>query len=102
MWEHVERAAPGLLASAARDCGVSLWRDPDDPPTPRERRVVLEGALRLMRGNRSTSCATYFSPEGELRFVQPFSSENVGPHARDDVVLDRVQHAITRGVPGRA
>jgi tetratricopeptide (TPR) repeat protein len=98
VWTHLERTASGLLSSAAAALGVTLFRDPGDEPTQAERRAVLEQALRLMRGNRSTSCATFFSPDGRLRFVQPFSAQQVAPHARDEEVLARVERALRLGV----
>ena len=77
---------------------MPLWGDPGEGPEPDVRRAVLERCLELMRGNRSTSCATFFDDAGRLRFVQPWSTEDVAPPARDAQVLDRAERALRHGV----
>lgn len=97
-WAHLERAASGLLSCAAAEVDVVLFRDPGDPPARAEQRAVLERCLVMMRGNRSTSCATFFTADGHLRFVQPLSAAGVSPHARDADILDRVERLARTGV----
>jgi tetratricopeptide (TPR) repeat protein len=60
------RQAPGLLSDAAHALGVLDWDSPTLDPEVRDR--VLESALRLMRGNRSSSCHTYIA-SGAIRTV---------------------------------
>ncbi|MDC3953693.1 tetratricopeptide repeat protein [Polyangium jinanense] len=65
-WKELTRRAPWLLADAAEEAlGLALPAVEDE----RERRATLEHALRMLRGNRSSSCVTYFTREGELRTV---------------------------------
>lgn len=95
-WRHLEAAAPGLLSDASRELAVTLWGDPGETPSLDERARVLEHALSMMRGNRSTSCATYFTREQRLRFVQPFSATAKRPHDDDEPTLARAE-ALLRG-----
>jgi len=65
-WKELTRRAPWLLADAAEEAlGLALPALADD----HARRATLEHALRMLRGNRSSSCVTYFTREGELRTV---------------------------------
>ncbi|MDI1450539.1 tetratricopeptide repeat protein [Polyangium sp. 6x1] len=65
-WRELLRRAPWLLADAAEETlGLALPAVNE----PRARRAILEHALRMLRGNRSSSCVTYFTREGELRTV---------------------------------
>jgi tetratricopeptide (TPR) repeat protein len=89
-WERLVRVAPGLLSDAARESEVVLWRDLGSAASTGERARVLEQALSMMRGNRSTTSATYFTREGRLRFVQP-GSPGTGPHGRDGADLARAR-----------
>jgi tetratricopeptide (TPR) repeat protein len=98
-WDHLERAAPGLLSDASREVGVTLWVLAGELASRSDRLRVLEHALVMMRGNRSTSCATYFTREGALRFVQPHADPIEGPHVRDGRILDRAQ-ALLGGFSG--
>lgn len=91
VWDHLERAAMGLLSDASRELGIPLWVAPDARASCEDRKRVLEHALTMMRGNRSTSCPTYFTREGQLRFVQPYAAHADGPHAQDERTLDRAQ-----------
>lgn len=58
---EIHEQAPGLLRDAARAAGV------DDTSDPARWEAVLTHALALLRGNRASSCVTWFSPEGRLR-----------------------------------
>jgi tetratricopeptide (TPR) repeat protein len=91
-WAHLERAAPGLLGDAGREIGVTPWMR--DGATTSQQQRVLEHALAMMRGNRSTSCATYFTAEGALRFVQPHAEPIPDVHARDARILDRARSLL--------
>ncbi|HVK65672.1 MAG TPA: hypothetical protein VM694_14410, partial [Polyangium sp.] len=65
-WKELTRRAPWLLADAAEEAlGLALPAVEDN----HARRATLEHALRMLRGNRSSSCVTYFTREGELRTV---------------------------------
>ena len=83
IWTHLERAAPGLLSDASRELGECLWVDAGFVPTVAATARVLEHGLFMMRGNRATSCATYFTRCGRLRFVQPYAASAKGTHDED-------------------
>ena len=68
-WIHLKERASGLLSDAAADVGVVVWGDPGESPTPAEQRRVLERALALTGGNRSTGLTTYITAAGRLRLV---------------------------------
>ncbi len=82
--------APGLLSDAARECGEMLWGDPGFSPTVAARARVLEQALAMMKGNRSSTAMTYFTAEGRMRMVEHRDAGtpgNAGPHLVDAQVL---------------
>lgn len=68
---RLAREAPGLLSDAARTLGVSLWEAPVATLAPETTRAVMETILDMLRGNRSSTCVTYFTDAGELRTVAP-------------------------------
>lgn len=55
--------APCFIADAARSMGVDLA----EAELPAHRVALLRRGLTLLRGNRASSCVTWFSPEGALR-----------------------------------
>ncbi|MEO8603963.1 MAG: tetratricopeptide repeat protein [bacterium] len=58
--------APGLASDAAATLGVVEWSEP--PQLPRDAgRALLEEMLRMMRGNRASSFATWISRRGLVR-----------------------------------
>lgn len=79
---ELEARAPGLAHDAARAAGLGDAR----VEGPGEARALFEAALRLLGGNRSSSCVTYHSPEGALRTV---GRGGPGPHASDREDLSR-------------
>lgn len=65
--------APGLIVDAERECGTTIDSAPD---------VVLDKALAMMRGNRSSSCVTYHA-KGYLRTVVLGARSDDGERDRD-------------------
>lgn len=63
---HLLCTAPALMSDAGNSLGVSVF---DRVPSSPQRGEVLRCALEMMRGNRSSSCVTYFTPAGKLRLV---------------------------------
>lgn len=57
--------APGLVSDAALAIGVDDWQEL--APAAEKRARLLESALVLMRGNRSSSCHTYVTDGGVVR-----------------------------------
>jgi tetratricopeptide (TPR) repeat protein len=82
-FEHVRRRAPGLISDAARETGTHLHRNGAPAPAREARRRILAHALEMMRGNRSSSCLTYFTREGKLRLANPQSPRAPAPHDTD-------------------
>ena len=70
VWRQLEERAPGLLSDAAAEIGVQLRGDPGHEVGRDRKREIVERALRMARGNRSTGLTTYFTAAGRLRFVQ--------------------------------
>ena len=93
-WAHLEAAALGLLSDASREQGVRVWGASGFAPAVPDRVCVLEHAIGMLRGNRSTSCATYFTREGRLRFVQPFSQHAKRPHDEDERTIASAEALI--------
>ena len=89
VWERLCRDASGLLSDAARELGVTIWGDPGEEVALEEQRRVLDRALAMMRGNRSTGLTTYITSSGRMRFVQPCSDPRDLPHVGDLGVLRR-------------
>ena len=58
--------APGLAHDACQELGTDRFRTVNDPD---QTRSVLEHVLVMMRGNRSSAFVTYFTAQGEMRFV---------------------------------
>ncbi len=88
-----------LFHDAARESGV-------DPPTLTAEspalELVLERALHLLRGNRSSSLVTYFTETGEMRFV-PLDEESWGERI-DAREISQLRLAVERltGLRARA
>lgn len=68
LFERLRRGAYSLVYDAAAAEGLDL-EELDRPLSEREVERVLERALALMRGNRSSWLPTYVPPGGELRPV---------------------------------
>ncbi|MRG92748.1 tetratricopeptide repeat protein [Polyangium spumosum] len=86
-FQELSRRAPWLVADAAEEALGLVLPALDDHDA---RRATLEHARRMLRGNRSSSCVTYFTREGELRTV--FALDEPGrtyPRSELDGVGDR-------------
>ncbi len=81
--------APGLLADAAVEIDADRI-EIATRPSPDAARPLLEQVLHMMRGNRSSTCCSYFTREGELRFV-PLDAR-AASHARSEA--ERLESAF--------
>lgn len=68
---HLRRCAPGLVHDAARTAAlpVSAAAQAGVAPGREILRELYETMLQMMRGNRSSTCVTYFTADGRLRVV---------------------------------
>lgn len=90
VWRQLEERAPGLLSDAAAEFGVHLRGDPGHELGHDRKRTIVERALRMARGNRSTGLTTYFTSVGRLRFVQAKG----GAVDRKDAERRLIAHAL--------
>ena len=90
-WSTVLHAIPALVSDAAAASDVVVWGDDGAAPSPDERVRVLERCLEMMRGNRSSSCVTYFAGGGQLRFAQPGAGMSGAAHTDDAPYLARAR-----------
>lgn len=88
VFERLRTRWPGLVSDAARACGAAAWLDAGALPATAVQVVVLARALAMLRGNRSSSLVTYFTPAGQLRVAQG-APDGQGPHAGDASDLAR-------------
>ena len=94
-----DEQAAGLMSDAAREIGISLFGDPDDPELPLADKVkVLDRALAMMGGNHSSGCLTYYTNDGRLRFVQQWPHRGRGPHARDAQHLSQAKRILLKAL----
>ncbi len=84
LWRRLTREqAAGLMSDAAHELGLTIFGDRDWEPEPERMVAVLEHALTMMGGNRSSGLMTYWTARGQLRFVQHWPHAGRGPHDRD-------------------
>jgi tetratricopeptide (TPR) repeat protein len=98
---HLARVAPALLAEAAATLGDEVFDAvvlggplagrPAADPEMLDR--TLAEALRMMRGNRSSSLVTYFTADGVLRHVPQASAPSAHDRRR---ALARLRAILTR------
>ncbi|MEM9461461.1 MAG: tetratricopeptide repeat protein [Myxococcota bacterium] len=99
LWRRLfEQQAPGLLCDAAYELGVTLVGDEDWQPELATKVAVLERALAMMGGNRSSGLATYHTADGALRFVPRWPASGAGPHARDQERLRLAERVALAGL----
>ena len=90
-FEDLRRRAPGLLSESGRVAHVVVWDEPGWLPNDAAIAQVCESALTLLRGNRSSTCTTWLTPEGRLRAVPHETREVADPNARDAEDLAEVE-----------
>jgi tetratricopeptide (TPR) repeat protein len=67
VWDELWARSRYLLSDAAEECFSQPILNVESPT---ERKTLLEHVLCMMRGNRSSSCVTYFTKTNELRTVR--------------------------------
>jgi tetratricopeptide (TPR) repeat protein len=80
VFARIARTAPALLSEAAQEIGADTFdaivlagpvgaSDTTEPVDGAHLDRVLRHCLEMMRGNRSSSCVTYFTADGALHYV---------------------------------
>jgi tetratricopeptide (TPR) repeat protein len=99
LWRRLrDEQASGLLSDAAHELGITIWGDGDWTPELTQQIAVLERALSMMGGNRSSGLLTYHTARGNLRFVQLWPHEGHAPHARDHEHLERAKQMLLKAL----
>ncbi len=103
VFERIRVRAPAMVACAAAELGL----DTSAGVTPEAARRVVDHCLVMLRGNRSSTCVTFFTAAGQLRAVAPYPSSasrlsEENPHILRDIerqlndALARVGKSTTR------
>jgi tetratricopeptide (TPR) repeat protein len=113
IFRRLASAAPGLVSEAAFELGDEVFTqivlsgpfppgdaDAGDGGAMIER--VLQQCLTMMRGNRSSSCVTYFTMNGQMRYVLQDSRGKVFSAGSEDRTLGWVRDLLTRAIDGRS
>jgi tetratricopeptide (TPR) repeat protein len=108
VFARLVRLAPALVSHAARELGDDVFigvvlAAPFGengvtarlPPAMVAR--VLEHVLVMMRGNRASSLATYFTADGRMHHVPQFGGEQTSPDATRHAV-DKVRTVLRRAL----
>jgi tetratricopeptide (TPR) repeat protein len=102
LWRRLrDEQASGLLSDAAHELGVVIFGDASDPADAPEHAVklaVLERALAMLGGNRSSGLLTYQTARGQLRFVQLWPHQGHGPHTRDHEHLEQCKRMLLKAL----
>lgn len=94
LWRGLLLDARGLLSDAGDAIGQSAWAD-DDQFSTDTAVAVLEAALEACGGNRSSSCQTYFTKDGELRGVpSPSARGRESLEQRDRDLMTQVARTL--------
>jgi tetratricopeptide (TPR) repeat protein len=95
LWQRLAfDQAAGLMSDAAHELGLTIFGDRDHEPELDVMVAVLERALTMMGGNRSSGLLTYWTARGRLRFVQPWPHGGRGPHERDHEHVVRAKQML--------
>lgn len=103
LWRRLrDEQASGLLSDAAHELGVVIFgdtsNDVDWTPLQSVKLAVLERALTMMGGNRSSGLLTYRTASGQLRFVQLWPHAGHSPHARDHEHLEQCKRMLLKAL----
>ena len=103
LWRRLrDEQASGLLSDAAHELGVTIWGDATESgdwhPELSVQVAVLERALSMMGGNRSSGLLTYYTADGKLRFMQLWPHSGNNPHSRDHEHLERAKQMLLKAL----
>jgi tetratricopeptide (TPR) repeat protein len=108
---RLTEAAPALVSEAALELGDDVFRamvlearlgagaSAAGPPDAMVDRL-LQHMLAMMRGNRSSSCITYFTADGQMRHVPQRTGRSGGDADAERRTLTAVQAVLARSASG--
>lgn len=92
---------PGLMGDAARELDLAIVGNVGFEASRTTIVAVLERALAMMGGNRSSGLITYWTAAGQLRFVSKWPHGGAKPHDRDEQRLMQAQDLLNRASGAR-
>jgi tetratricopeptide (TPR) repeat protein len=95
---HAIDVIPGLFSDAAHELGLDQLTDDLNRVDPEVLRQVLEQALKMLAGNRSSSCISYVTRAGKIRFGRRMGTTVDPLHARDDADIALAARVIQVGL----
>jgi tetratricopeptide (TPR) repeat protein len=99
LWRRLrDEQASGLLSDAAYELGVTIVGDGDWEPALEVKVQVLEHALKMMGGNRSSGLLSYWTRDGKMRFVQLWPHSGHGPHEREHEHLEQAKRMLLKAL----
>ncbi|KIG12980.1 TPR domain protein, putative component of TonB system [Enhygromyxa salina] len=99
LWDRLTiEQAPGLMSDAARERAEVIVADGAWRPGVEVMVRVLERALEMLGGNRSSGLLTYWTKERELRFVRLWPNDSGGVHARDHLRIARAKQLLLKAL----
>lgn len=93
-----DEQAAGLLSDAGHELGITIIGDDDWQLDDASKAAVLERALAMLGGNRSSGLISYWTRAGKLRFVQLWPSEGRSPHIRDREHLEQAKRVLLKAL----
>jgi len=99
LWKRLrDEQAAGLLSDAAHELDLTIFGDDDWEPELEVKVAVLEHALTMMGGNRSSGLLTYWTRAKTMRFVRLWPHVGVSAHARDRAHLDQAKRVLLKAL----
>lgn len=89
---------PGIFSDAAYELDLDQITDDLGQVQPEVLRKVLERALKMMRGNRSSTCITYVTRSGRIRFGRRMGAMADPLHGRDDADILLAARVLQNGL----
>lgn len=89
---------PGIFSDAAYELELDQITDDLRQVQPDVLRRVVERALQMMRGNRSSTCITYVTRSGRIRFGRRMGATADPLHGRDDTDILLAARVLQQGL----
>ncbi|KIG14433.1 hypothetical protein DB30_06776 [Enhygromyxa salina] len=99
LWRRLrDEQASGLLSDAAYELDVTIVGDAGWEPATEVKVAVLEHALKMMGGNRSSGLLSYWTRDHKMRFVQLWPHSGHGPHEREHEHLEQAKRMLLKAL----